>query len=79
MRGDAALFVSDECVEAAWSVVDKALHHERPVLPYERGTWGPPEAAKIVADAEGWHDPEIRSGPAMLSAPTPNRSSSCSM
>lgn len=56
MRGDASLFVSDDCVEAAWSVVDKALHHEDAVRPYEPGTWGPPEAAGI-AGAEGWHDP----------------------
>jgi glucose-6-phosphate 1-dehydrogenase len=59
MRGDAALFVSGDCVEAAWSVVDQTLHHEHPVLSYARGTWGPPEAAAIVADAEGWHDPEL--------------------
>jgi glucose-6-phosphate 1-dehydrogenase len=46
-------------VEAAWSVVDQALHHEHPVLCYERGTWGPPDAAAVVADGEGWHDPQV--------------------
>ncbi len=59
MRGDAALFVSGACVEAAWSVVDQALNHERPVLPYACRTWGPSEAAAIVAESEGWHDPEV--------------------
>jgi len=59
MRGDAALFVSADCVEAAWSVVDQALHHEHPVLCYERGTWGPPDAAAVVAEGEGWHDPQV--------------------
>src|SRR5262249_3027712 len=56
MRGDNALFIRDECVEAAWSVVDRALHHESPVLPYEPGTWGPAEANRIMT-ADPWHDP----------------------
>ena len=62
MRGDAGLFVSDDSVEAAWAVVDDVLHQERPVLPYEPGTWGPPEAAALVASGEGWHDPEVEAG-----------------
>ena len=58
LRGDNALFTSDESVEAAWAVVDQALTHESAVSPYEPGSWGPPEAAKIVRSAEGWHDPK---------------------
>ena len=57
IRGDNALFTSDECVEAAWAVVDQVLTHEGPVSGYELGSWGPPEAAKVVSGAEGWHDP----------------------
>lgn len=56
IRGDNALFTSDECVEAAWAVVDKVLAHERPVSMYEPGSWGPDAAAAIVSDDEGWHD-----------------------
>jgi len=56
MRGDNALFISDECVEAAWRVVDSALRHETPVLSYEPGTWGPERADRIVTD-EPWHNP----------------------
>jgi glucose-6-phosphate 1-dehydrogenase len=56
MRGDNALFISDECVEAAWRVVDNALHHETPVLSYDEGTWGPARADRIITD-EPWHDP----------------------
>ncbi len=48
---------SDECVEAAWAVVDRALAHETAVDIYEPGTWGPDAAAKIVGGSEGWHDP----------------------
>lgn len=57
LRGDNALFTSDECVEAAWAVVDRALTHEAAVSVYEPGSWGPPEAAAVVSSAEGWHNP----------------------
>ena len=58
IRGDNALFTSDECVEAAWAVVDQVLNHEGPVSIYEPGSWGPAEAAQVVSGAEGWHDPQ---------------------
>lgn len=58
IRGDNSLFSSDECVEAAWAVVDQVLNHEGPVSTYEPGSWGPAAAAKIVQGAEGWHDPK---------------------
>ncbi|HEV7489951.1 MAG TPA: glucose-6-phosphate dehydrogenase, partial [Rhodanobacteraceae bacterium] len=58
MRGDNTLFISDECVEAAWAVVDRALGHETPVIGYEPGSWGPKEASRITAE-EGWHDPTL--------------------
>ncbi|MBD8874640.1 glucose-6-phosphate dehydrogenase [Rhodanobacter sp. DHB23] len=57
LRGDNALFTSDECVEAAWRVVDNMLEHEEAVRFYEPGSWGPPEAVAL-AGAEGWHDPQ---------------------
>ncbi|TAL74935.1 MAG: glucose-6-phosphate dehydrogenase [Rhodanobacter sp.] len=57
LRGDNALFTSDECVEAAWRVVDQVLGQEDLVHFYEPGSWGPPEAA-VLAGAEGWHDPQ---------------------
>jgi glucose-6-phosphate 1-dehydrogenase len=57
MRGDNALFISDEAVEAAWRVVDGALTHESPVIPYKPGTWGPEEANRIMSPDEPWHAP----------------------
>ena len=57
IRGDNALFTSDESVEAAWAVVDRILSHENPVQMYEPGSWGPKAAAKVVTGEEGWHDP----------------------
>ena len=56
MCGDNTLFISDECVEAAWAVVDSALHHETPVFSYDAGTWGPERADRIMTD-EPWHNP----------------------
>jgi glucose-6-phosphate 1-dehydrogenase len=59
IRGDNGLFTSDECVEAAWAVVDRVLQHDAGgVSFYEPGSWGPPDAAQIVSSAEGWHDPK---------------------
>jgi glucose-6-phosphate 1-dehydrogenase len=57
IRGDNSLFTSDECVEAAWAVVDRVLNHEGQVSSYAPGSWGPDEATKVVRGDEGWHDP----------------------
>ncbi len=57
MKGDPTLFVREDAVEAAWSVVDGILDNAAPVHPYEPGTWGPAEAGRLVADLEGWHNP----------------------
>ena len=57
LRGDNALFTSDDAVEAAWTVVDQTLNHENPVEIYEPGSWGPAAAQNIITSAEGWHDP----------------------
>ena len=58
IRGDAALFASDEAIEAAWSVIEPALGSREPVLEYESGTWGPAEARRIISGEPGWHDPK---------------------
>jgi glucose-6-phosphate 1-dehydrogenase len=55
MVGDATLFARQDVVEAAWAVVDPVLNPE-PVYEYECGSWGPPEADRLVADAGGWTD-----------------------
>ena len=62
LRGDNALFTSDECVEAAWRVVDNVLEHQDAVRLYEPGSWGPTEAAALAGD-EGWHDPQPEAAP----------------
>ena len=44
MAGDGALFTREDAVEAAWTAVAPVLVSPSPVLPYERGSWGPKEA-----------------------------------
>ncbi len=58
MRGDATLFVREDAVEAAWSIVGPVLGSATPAHVYEPGTWGPPEADLLAADIGGWHNPE---------------------
>jgi glucose-6-phosphate 1-dehydrogenase len=57
IRGDTSLFTQDDCVEAAWRVVDPILTAALPVLEYQPGTWGPPASAGVVNDGDTWHDP----------------------
>ena len=56
--GDATLFGDEASVEAAWTVVDPVLGRETPLYPYDPGSWGPPEAGRIIAGEGGWHSPE---------------------
>jgi len=56
--GDAALFAREDAVEAAWRVVDPVLGNVTALYQYEAGTWGPPEANRLLAPEGGWHNPK---------------------
>jgi glucose-6-phosphate 1-dehydrogenase len=58
MKGDEALFVREDSIEAQWRIVDPILENPTPVYEYDRGTWGPPEANKLIEPEGGWHNPE---------------------
>ncbi|HEX8849733.1 MAG TPA: glucose-6-phosphate dehydrogenase [Gemmatimonadaceae bacterium] len=58
MRGETFRFAREDYVEEAWRIVDPVLHDGKPPMVYEPGTWGPPEAAKLVPG--GWADPDDR-------------------
>jgi glucose-6-phosphate 1-dehydrogenase len=58
MRGDEALFVREDSVEAQWKIVDPVLGNVTPIFEYAPRTWGPPEADQIIAREGGWHNPE---------------------
>src|SRR5437762_4189249 len=56
IRGDAMLFVREDEVETAWTVVEPVLGDATPVHEYAQETWGP-SAADTVAPPGGWHPP----------------------
>jgi glucose-6-phosphate 1-dehydrogenase len=57
MAGDATLFARQDVVEAAWAIVDPVLDGPSPLYDYEPGTWGPPQADRLVAEVGGWNTP----------------------
>ena len=58
MDGDPTLFARYDTVEAAWRIVEPVIHGPSDLWEYEPGTWGPPQADRLVADVGGWHTPE---------------------
>jgi glucose-6-phosphate 1-dehydrogenase len=58
INGDATLFARQDVVEAAWAIVDPVIHGPSPMFEYEPGSWGPPQADKLVADVGGWNTPQ---------------------
>jgi glucose-6-phosphate 1-dehydrogenase len=57
LEGDARRFAREDSVEEAWRVVEPVLEHPDPVVPYEPGSWGPPEADRIIEGDDCWHVP----------------------
>ncbi|MBX3218018.1 MAG: glucose-6-phosphate dehydrogenase [Labilithrix sp.] len=57
MSGDATLFARQDVVEAAWAIVDPILHDPSRMYGYEPGSWGPPEADRLVEAVGGWNLP----------------------
>jgi len=58
MAGDATLFARQDVVEAAWAIVDPVIHGPSPMYDYDCGTWGPPQADRLVAEVGGWNTPQ---------------------
>ncbi len=57
MRGDPTLFAREDGVEAAWRVVEPVLGDVVPLQRYAPGTWGPPQADRLIDDGGVWHAP----------------------
>jgi len=57
IAGDHQLFTRQSSIEETWRVVQPLLDEPGPVHPYEQGTWGPPEAEKLVHGTGQWAQP----------------------
>jgi glucose-6-phosphate 1-dehydrogenase len=57
MKGDANLFAREDGVIAAWKIVEPILGNAAPIYEYEKGTWGPGDANRLLAPGSRWHDP----------------------
>jgi glucose-6-phosphate 1-dehydrogenase len=53
IEGDPGLFVREDTVESCWRIVDRVLTEHSAAVPYEPGSWGPPEA-DAIAGPKGW-------------------------
>src|ERR1700677_190077 len=56
LQGERRLVAQQHRVESAWRVVDPVLADVGPVVPYERGTWGPDSSA-LLSPGETWYNP----------------------
>jgi glucose-6-phosphate 1-dehydrogenase len=61
LAGDPRLFARQDAVEAAWRVVDPVLAKHAPAIPYERGSWGPEEATRVLPGRRDWRHPHVAS------------------
>ena len=59
LAGDQRLFARQDAVEAAWRVVDPVLRKHAPAIPYERGSWGPAEATRVLPAQRDWRPPRV--------------------
>ena len=57
MAGDPLLFARQDEVEEAWRIVDPLVADPPTLYPYPAGSWGPVEAARLIALDASWHDP----------------------
>jgi glucose-6-phosphate 1-dehydrogenase len=55
IAGDTTLFARQDVVEAAWAIVDPLIQNPGDVFAYEPGSWGPPQADRLVAEVGGWN------------------------
>jgi len=57
IEGITVAFTRGDGVEAQWRVVEPVLGNATPVFPYEAGSWGPAEAARLTEAYGGWSNP----------------------
>jgi glucose-6-phosphate 1-dehydrogenase len=57
IAGEHQLFTRQSSIEETWRVVQPLLDEPGPVHPYEQGSWGPEEAAKLTRGTGQWAKP----------------------
>ena len=57
MEGNRASFTREDSTEEKWRIVQPLLDAPGPVHAYARGSWGPPEADRLLAGVSHWHEP----------------------
>jgi glucose-6-phosphate 1-dehydrogenase len=62
MHGDSSHFTREDGVEETWRIVQPLLDAQPPVQPYQPGSWGPPDADKLLAGHPGWREPWLGAG-----------------
>jgi glucose-6-phosphate 1-dehydrogenase len=55
LEGDHTLFARADGVERCWQVLQPLIEKMPPVHPYAAGSWGPPEADRLIAPKE-WYE-----------------------
>ncbi len=63
MQGIASQFTREDTVEETWRIVQPLLDHPPAVQSYEPGSWGPDDAAKLVAGYSNWRAPWLKGCP----------------
>jgi glucose-6-phosphate 1-dehydrogenase len=59
MIGASVRFTRQDSVEEAWRILQPLLDSPPPVHQYEKGSWGPAAADKLVSGYGGWYGPWI--------------------
>jgi glucose-6-phosphate 1-dehydrogenase len=57
IHGRFDLFTHADAIEETWRIVEPLLNDQRPVATYEKGTWGPDEADRLVKGVCEWNSP----------------------
>jgi glucose-6-phosphate 1-dehydrogenase len=61
--GDASAFTRQDSIEESWRVLQPLLDAPPPVIPYEKGTWGPIECDRLINGYGGWRKPWLAPAP----------------
>ena len=57
IHGRTELFTHVDAIDETWRIVQPLLDNPSPVLPYEKGSWGPSEAERLVKGVCHWEEP----------------------